>query len=98
MKRELSLLCTAALILGLLAGCANTSETTIETQASNENNDIAILYTNDIHTYIDGPFRADPSLSLKEQRSALRNQVYEAMCKAAKHNNVELIQYIKIEE
>lgn len=51
-----------------------------------------------IVTYIDGPFRADPSLSLKEQRCDLRNQVYEAMCKAAKNNTVELIQYIKIEE
>ncbi len=51
-----------------------------------------------IVTYIDGPFRADTSLPLKEQRTRLRNQVYEAMSKAAGHNNVEQIQYIKIEE
>lgn len=51
-----------------------------------------------IVTYIDGPFTADESLNLKEQRASLRNQVYEAMCKASKHSNVEMIQYIKIEE
>lgn len=51
-----------------------------------------------IVTYVDGPFFADKSLSLKEQKNALRNQVYEAMCKASEKNNVELIQYKKIEE
>lgn len=49
-------------------------------------------------TYIDGPFFADQSLSIMEQRQSLRNQVYEAMCKAAKKSNVEMIQYIKIED
>lgn len=51
-----------------------------------------------IVTYVDGPFMADPNLSLNKQKESLRNQVYEAMNKAAKHNNVEIIQYIKIEE
>lgn len=50
-----------------------------------------------IVTYIDGPFNVDQSLSLKDQKASLRNQVYEAMCKAAKNSNVEMIQYIKIE-
>ena len=49
-------------------------------------------------TYIDGPFSVDTSLTLKEQRESLRNQVFEAMCKAAGHSNAEMIQYIKIEE
>ena len=51
-----------------------------------------------IVTYIDGPFTTDESLSLKEQRESLRNQVYEAMCKASSNNNVEIIKYIKVEE
>lgn len=51
-----------------------------------------------IVTYIDGPFTSDSNLGIKEQRSGLRNQVYDAMCKAARNNNVELIQYKKIEE
>lgn len=49
-------------------------------------------------TYIDGPFIADASLSLKEQKASLRNQVYDAMCKKALHNNVEIIKYKKIED
>ena len=46
-------------------------------------------------TYIDGPFFADKSLSLKEQRRDLRDKVYNAMVKRSKNNNVELIKYIK---
>ena len=49
-------------------------------------------------TYVDGPFFPDKSMSLKEQKTELRNKVYDAMCKAATHNNVDFIQYIKIEE
>lgn len=56
------------------------------------------LKTPKMVTYIDGPFSADPSLPLKEQREQLRNQVYEAMCQASKHSNVEMIQYKKIED
>ncbi len=51
-----------------------------------------------IVTYMDGPFEVPSDLSLKEQRSQLRNQVYEAMNRAKNHNNVEMIQYIKVEE
>ena len=54
--------------------------------------------TPQIVTYIDGPFVADSSLSLSKQRESLRNQVYNSMCQAAKHNNIEIIQYIKVEE
>lgn len=51
-----------------------------------------------IVTYVDGPFTPDSTLGIKEQRADLRNQVYNAMCEAAKQSNVEMIQYIKIEE
>lgn len=48
-------------------------------------------------TYIDGPFYADKTLSLKEQRSDLRNKVYNVMCERSKNNNVEIVKYIKKE-
>lgn len=51
-----------------------------------------------IVTYVDGPFFADENLSLKEKRASLRDQVYEAMCRASKNNEVELIKYIKQEK
>ena len=51
-----------------------------------------------IVTYVNGPFTTDSTLPMKEQRLQLRNQVYNAMCKAAQNNNVELIQYKKIED
>lgn len=46
-------------------------------------------------TYIDGPFYADESLSKKEQKEKLRNQVYETMMERSKSNTVELVKYIK---
>ena len=48
-----------------------------------------------IVTYVDGPFFADETLSVKEQRAKLRNEVYEAMCERSKNNNVEVIRYEK---
>lgn len=51
-----------------------------------------------IVTYVDGPFFADENLSQKEKRLSLRNQVYEAMCRAAQKNEVEVIKYIKKEK
>ena len=48
-------------------------------------------------TYVDGPFFADESLSSKEKRRSLRNQVFEAMCERSKLNEVELIKYEKLE-
>ena len=46
-------------------------------------------------TYVDGPFFADKSLPLKEQRADLRNKIYNAMVERSKNNTVELIKYIK---
>ena len=48
-----------------------------------------------IVTYIDGPFYPDESLSVKEQKQVLRNQVYNAMCARAALSDVEVIKYIK---
>lgn len=48
-----------------------------------------------IVTYIDGPFAADTSLPSRGQKEQLRNQVYDAMCRASENNTAELIKYIK---
>lgn len=50
-----------------------------------------------IVTYIDGPFWPDQNLSQREQKTDLRNQVYNAMVERSKNNNVELIKYVKKE-
>lgn len=50
-----------------------------------------------IVSYIDGPFFPNKNLSLKQSQQELRNQVYEAMCKASKKSNIEIIKYIKKE-
>lgn len=46
-------------------------------------------------TYIDGPFYPDMSLSLRERRQKLRDEVYARMCERAKQSDVEIIRYIK---
>lgn len=48
-------------------------------------------------TYIDGPFIADSSIPIKEQKVYLRNKVYDAMTARSKNNNVEIIKYIRLE-
>ena len=48
-------------------------------------------------TYVEGPFFADKSLPVKEQKKDLRDRVYSAMCENAKKNTVELVRYIKRE-
>lgn len=47
-----------------------------------------------IVTYIDGPFFPNKTLSKKEQKQDLRNQVYEQMVERSKNSNIELIKYI----
>ncbi len=49
-------------------------------------------------TYVDGPFFADKSLKLKEQRKYLRDMCYNAMVERSKNSNLELIKYVKREE
>lgn len=46
-------------------------------------------------TYLDGPFYPDVTLPVKLQKTKLRDQVYETMCRRALNSNVELIQYKK---
>ena len=50
-----------------------------------------------IVTYVDGPFYPDPSLPLRAQRAALREMVYQTMCRRAEQNEVEVIRYCKKE-
>lgn len=51
-----------------------------------------------IVTYVDGPFFADKSISSKEQKTKLRDMVYNTMVERSKNNNIEVIKYIKKEE
>lgn len=51
-----------------------------------------------IHTYIDGPFFPDLSISKPEARKKLRDMVYNQMVERSKENTVEIIKYIKKEE
>ena len=53
--------------------------------------------TPEIVTYIDGPFYADHSLPVGQQKKKLRDQVYAAMKERAKNNNVEMIHYERVE-
>lgn len=51
-----------------------------------------------IITYVDGPFYADTTLTSKEQKKQLRDQVYNTMIERSANNNVELIKYVRAEE
>ncbi|MCD7807245.1 MAG: 1-acyl-sn-glycerol-3-phosphate acyltransferase [Lachnospiraceae bacterium] len=46
-----------------------------------------------ITVYLDGPFYAEESLSFKEQKEMLRNQVYSCMCKRSEQNTCRYIEY-----
>ena len=48
-------------------------------------------------TYIDGPFWPDTTLPSNKRKQALRDQVYECMCRRAQNSTVEQIRYIKKE-
>ena len=73
MHKLTALLLVLAMCVSLL-GCGSgknaeatapaTAETAAETTAATE--DIVILYTNDVHTYIDGPIGYDVIAGLKE--------------------------------
>ncbi len=47
-----------------------------------------------IVTYVDGPFFPDGSLGVRDRRKALRNAVYETMCRRAEASDAVVIQYI----
>lgn len=50
-----------------------------------------------IVTYIDGPFFPNKGLPKNEQKQDLRNQVYNQMVARSKKNNIEYIEYKKID-
>ena len=51
-----------------------------------------------IVTYVDGPFFPDESLSPRERRKKLRDEVYEKMCERSRLSNLKVIQYVKKEK
>ena len=51
-----------------------------------------------IVTYVDGPFFPDHSLSPREARKKLRDEVYEKMCERAKESDVKIIEYVRKEK
>ena len=76
MRKYLAMLLACVMVLGLLAACGTPVEPTVpatepvvetptETQAPQ--GDIAILYTNDVHTYIDGVLSYDVIAAVKAQ-------------------------------
>ncbi len=79
MRKLIALLLTTVLVLGLFAGCGKTEqpETTapateatqapVETTEAAPQGDIAILYTNDVHTYIDGVLSYDVIAAVKAE-------------------------------
>ncbi len=50
-----------------------------------------------IVTYVDGPFYPDEKLPAKEQKTELRDRIYNTMCERAKNSNYEIIKYIRKE-
>ena len=50
-----------------------------------------------IVTYIDGPFFADETLSNKEAKMKLRDEVYNCMVERSKNSNVEYIEYRRLD-
>ena len=84
MRKILAMLLACALVLGMFAACGNTAPAETTTPAATEapetqapeteaavQGDIAILYTNDVHTYIDGVLSYDVIAAVK---AALQNQ------------------------
>ena len=51
-----------------------------------------------IVTYLDGPFYPDEKKSAKEQKSALRDVIYDTMKKRAQYNEVFLVRYEKVQK
>ena len=49
-----------------------------------------------IVSYIDGPFFPDETLTAKEAKQKLRDEVYNCMVERSKNSNVEVIQYVSV--
>lgn len=79
MRKFLALLLTCCMLIGLLAACGSTgSSPTAPTDTAPQ--DIAILYTNDVHTYIDKPLSYDVLSALKTQLKKQYAHVILADC------------------
>lgn len=78
MKKILAAMLACLMVLSVLAGCASqvapettattepVASTQVPTDAPEKQGDIAILYTNDVHTYIDGVLSYDVIAALKQ--------------------------------
>ena len=88
-KRILSLLLGGILATLSLVGCGNTDAGAVETAKTVEatevpemtaenttDGDIVILYTNDVHTYVDGPISYDVIAAVKEELQTKYGYVY----------------------
>ena len=51
-----------------------------------------------LETHVSGPFFPDKSLSNKEARIKLRNEIYESMVSLSKLNEIEVVKYLEKEK
>lgn len=86
-KRLLSILFVNVLVIMTLVGCGNSkagtsadnTQTEADTEIAEENayaDDIVILYTNDVHTYVDGPISYDVIAAVKNEFQKKYGYVY----------------------
>ena len=86
-KRLLSILFVNMLVIMTLVGCGNSkagasvddTQTEANTEITEENanaDDIVILYTNDVHTYVDGPISYDVIAAVKKELQKKYGYVY----------------------
>ena len=87
-KRILNLFLVNMLVTMTLIGCSNADTGAVETATVTEDvtaendvtaestDDIVILYTNDVHTYVDGPISYDVIAAIKEELQSKYGYVY----------------------
>ena len=86
-KRLLSILFVNVLVIMTLVGCGNSkagtsadnTQTEADTEIAEDNgyaDDIVILYTNDVHTYVDGPISYDVIAAVKNELQKKYGYVY----------------------
>lgn len=67
MKKILSFILCLCIMLTIFAACGKKDDTHDEVDTPEENKDTAVLYTNDVHTYIDGALSYDVIAALKTE-------------------------------
>lgn len=87
-KRILGLFLVNVLVVLTLIGCGNptagtvketmeeTIDTAVKAEESTVSDDIVILYTNDVHTYVDGPISYDVIAAIKKELQEEYEYVY----------------------